>query len=130
MFTVEADIQKNRLYSKMVGYFDYNEMKECTDKTISEVKKLKPGFDVITDLSEFKPVGQDTLDEVARGQAFLKKAGVRHAIRVEGKFKLTSMQFSRMGKSVDYVPDIVATREEAEKLLDDKIKQNQKSKSI
>ncbi|MBN1691967.1 MAG: hypothetical protein JW845_00250 [Dehalococcoidales bacterium] len=126
MFTVEADIKKNRLYSKMVGYFDYKEMKECTDKTITEVGKLKPGFDVITDLSEFKPVGQDTLDEVARGQAYLKKSGVRHAIRVEGKFKLASMQFSRMGKSTDYTPDIVATREEAEKLLDDKMAQEQK----
>ncbi|MBN1161817.1 MAG: hypothetical protein JXA17_07720 [Dehalococcoidales bacterium] len=123
MFTVEADILKNRLYCKMVGYFDYNEMKECTDKTITEVKKLKPGFDVITDLSEFKPVGQDTVEEVARGQAYLKKAGVRHAIRIEGKSKITSMQFSRMGKSTDYMPDIVASMEEAEKLLDAKIAQ-------
>ena len=123
MFSVEADIQKNRLYCKMVGYFDYKEMKDCTDKTILEVKKLKPGFDVITDLSEFKPVGQDTVEEVARGQAYLKKAGVRYAIRVEGKSKLTSMQFSRMGKNTDYIPDIVASMEEAEKLLDDKIAQ-------
>jgi hypothetical protein len=124
MFTVEADIQKNRLYCKMVGYFEYKEMKDCTDKTITEVNKLKPGFDVITDLSEFKPVGQDTLDEIARGQAYFKKAGVRHAIRVEGKSRITGMQFSRMGKSTDYMPDIVATREEAEKLLDAKMAQN------
>jgi hypothetical protein len=126
MYTVTADIGKNRLYIKFVGFFDYKEMKEATDKTIAETAKLKPGFDVITDVSEFKPVGQDTLDEVARGQKQLKKSGVRHAIRVEGKAKLTSLQFSRMGKNTDYVPDIVATKEEAEKLLDDKIAQEQK----
>jgi hypothetical protein len=121
MFTVSADIAKNRLYVKLVGFFDYKEMKEATDKTIAETAKLKRGFDVITDLSEFKPVGQDTLDEVARGQAHLNKAGKRFAIRVEGKMKLTSLQFSRMGKNTDYMPDIVASLEEAEKLLDAKI---------
>src|SRR4030042_1438995 len=126
MYTVEADVKKNRLYCKMVGYFSYKEMKDCTDKTETETKKLKSGFDVITDLSEFKPVGQDTLDEVARGQAFLKKSGVRYAIRIEGKMKLASLQFSRLGKNVDYVPDIVGSREEAEKLLDAKIAQGQK----
>jgi len=126
MYTVTADIAKNRLYVKLVGFFDYKEMKEATDKTIAETAKLKPGFDVITDLSEFKPVGQDTISEVARGQAHLNKAGKRYAIRVEGKMKLTSLQFSRMGKNTDYMPDIVASLEEAEKLLDAKIAQEQK----
>ena len=124
MYTVNADVAKNRLYVTLVGYFHFQEMKECTDKTIEELKKLKPGFDVVTDLSEFKPVGQDTLDQVTRGQTSLKKAGVRHAIRVEGKMKLASLQFSRLGKDVDYIPDIVGSREEAEKLLDGKIAQD------
>lgn len=123
MYTVTADIAKNRLYVKLVGYFEYKEMKEATDKTVTETAKLKPGFDVITDLSQFKPVGQDALDEVTRGQTHLNKAGKRYAIRVEGKSKLTSLQFSRMGKNVDYMPDIVASLEEAEKLLDAKIAQ-------
>ncbi|MHB8104110.1 MAG: hypothetical protein ACYDG5_01030 [Dehalococcoidales bacterium] len=118
MYTIKADVKKNRLYVTLVGFFQHELMKECTDKTIEEVKKLKPGFDVITDLSQFKPVGQDTLDEVARGQAFFKKSGIRHGIRVEGQSKLTSGQFNRAGKTVDYNPDIVASVEEAEKLLD------------
>jgi len=118
MFTIRADVAKNRLYVKLVGFFDYNEMKASTDKTIEEVKKLKPGFDVINDVSEFKPANQDTLKEIERAQAFLKKAGVRHAIRVEGKAKLTNIQFSRIGKAVDYVAEVVENLEEAEKLLD------------
>ena len=118
MFTVKADVQKNRLYVTLVGFFDYKLMKECTDKTVEEVNKLKPGFDVITDISEFKPVGQDTLDEVARGQAFFKKAGIRRGIRVEGQSKLTGGQFSRLGKTVDYNPNVVENLEAAEKLLD------------
>ncbi|OGO18837.1 MAG: hypothetical protein A2Z15_07185 [Chloroflexi bacterium RBG_16_50_11] len=118
MFTVRADIQKNRLYVKLVGFFDYNEMKASTDKVIEEVKKLKPGFDVINDVSDFKPAGQDTLKEIERAQTHLKKSGIRHGIRVEGKAKLTGAQFTRVGKTANYVADAVETMEEAEKLLD------------
>lgn len=117
MFTVKADIIKNRLYVVMNGFFEYKEMKECTDKTIEESKKLKPGYDVVTDISQFKAVGQDALAEVTRGQAYFKKSGVRHAIRVIGDAKIASSQFSRVGKTVDYVPETVATLAEAEKAL-------------
>jgi hypothetical protein len=93
-------------------------MKAATDATIEGINKLKPGYDVITDISEFKPVGQDTIKEIERGQVYFKKSGIRYGIRVEGEAKLTNLQFSRMGKNVDYMPNIVATLEEAEKLLD------------
>jgi hypothetical protein len=123
MFTVRADTAKNRLYVKLVGFFDCKEMKAATDATIEEAKKLKPGYDVINDISEFKPVGQDTLKEVERGQVYFKKSGIRYGIRVEGKAKLTNLQFSRIGKTVDYAADSAETMEEAEKLLNDKIAQ-------
>jgi MFS superfamily sulfate permease-like transporter len=118
MFTVKADVQKNRLYVTFQGFFNFIEMKECTDKTIEECKKLKPGYDVITDISQFKIVGQDATGEVARAQAHFKKSGVRHAIRVVGNSALANSQFTRIGKTVDYVPQTVATPAEAEKILD------------
>jgi len=130
MYTVTVDIAKNRLYVTLVGFFDYKQIKECTDKTILELQKLKPGFDVITDISQFKPLGQDTLVEVERAQAQFKKSGIRYGIRVEGKAKLTSAQFSRIGKRVDYIPDTVETVEEAEKLLDAKIAQEQSKNDV
>jgi hypothetical protein len=118
LYTIKADIEKNRLYVTLVGFFNQILMKECTDKTIEEAKKLKPGFDVITDLSQFKPVGQDAQDEIARGQAFFKQAGIKHGIRIEGSATLASSQFNRLGKTVDYNPNVVKNLEEAEKLLD------------
>lgn len=118
MYTIRADAQKNRLYVTLVGFFNHDLMKECTDKTIEEVKKLKPGFDVITDISQFKPVGQDAVDEVARGQAFFKQAGIRHGIRIEGQATLTSGQFGRAAKTVDYNPNVVPDIAAAEKLLE------------
>lgn len=118
MFTVKADVPKNRLYVTLEGFLHYPEMKACTDKTIEEAKKLKKGFDVITDLTNFNPVGQDAIDEVARGQAFFKESGIRHGIRIEGKAVLTNLQFNRTAKIANYNPNVVATLAEAEKLLD------------
>jgi hypothetical protein len=118
MYTVRANVPKNRLYVTLVGFFHYEEMKECTDKTIEESQKLKPGFDVITDISRFKAVDQKTLEEVTRGQVYFKQSGVRHAIRVCGAAVLTGIQFARAGKAVNYVPATVATMADAERYLD------------
>jgi hypothetical protein len=118
MYTIEANTRKNRLYVTLHGFFEYNEMKECTDKTINESKKLKPGYDVITDISQFKAVGKETLPEIRRGQVHFLLSGVRHAMRVRGGAILTSIQFARTGKTVNYVPATVATMADAERYLD------------
>ena len=118
MYTVKANIPKNRLYVTMNGFFQYKEMKECTDKTIEESRKLKPGYDVITDISNFKAVGPEALAEVKRGQAYFRQSGIRHGIRVVGNANLAGGQFDRVGKTVAYLPETVKTVAEAEKILD------------
>jgi len=118
MYTVKADFKKNRLYVTLNGFMALKEMKECTDKTIEEGKKLKRGYDVITDISSFNAVGPEAQEEVKRGQAFFKESGVRHAIRVLGNAAITNIQFNRLGKAVGYVPETVATVADAEKILD------------
>jgi len=118
MYSVKADAAKNRLNITLQGFFKVEEMKACTDLTISESRKLKPGFDVITDISQFKPADPETIIEVERGQAFLKSAKIGRGIRVLGQSVTSGMQFGRTGKSVGYAPVTVATMAEAEKLLD------------
>jgi hypothetical protein len=118
MYTVRANTLKNRLYVTLNGFFHYDEMKKCTDMTIEESKKLQPGYDVITDISQFKAVDQKTLEEVKRGQEYFMQSGVRHAIRVCGGAVLTGIQFARSGKTVNYIPATVATMADAERFLD------------
>lgn len=118
MYTVKANVAKNRLYVSMIGFFQADEMKACTDQVILETKKLKPGYDVITDVSQFKPAGPDAIKEIERGQAHFKATKIGHGIRVVGGSATTSLQFARTGKSVGYVPDTVSTVVEAEKILD------------
>ena len=118
MYSVKADVAKNRLYITLEGFFKVEEMKACTDLTISESKKLKPGFDVITDVSQFKPADPETIKEIERAQAFFTASKIGRGVRVVGQKVTGGMQLSRTGKSVGYEPVTVATMAEAEKLLD------------
>lgn len=118
MYTVKVDEEKNRLYITMVGFFKFEEMKKCTDETIEASKKLKRGYDVITDISQFKPAGPETVKEIERGQAHFKASGVNRGIRVIGNSTLPDMQFSRTGKPLGYAPNTAATVAEAERILD------------
>ncbi len=120
MYIIKADAEKNRLYITMVGFFKADEMKKCTDEVIEESKKLKRGYDVITDISQFKPVGSDTVKEIERGQRHFRETGISRGIRVVGESVISGMQFRRTGKATGYDPDTVATVADAEKLLDDK----------
>ena len=118
MYTIKSDLAKNRLYISLVGFFKLEEMQKCTDEVINESKKLRRGYDVITDISQFKPAGPETVKEIERGQEHFKASGVGRGIRVVGESVLSGMQFNRTGKTIGYTPDTVATIADAEKLLD------------
>ena len=120
MYTVKADVEKNRLYISLVGFFKLEEMQKCTDDVIEESRKLKRGYDVITDISQFKPAGPETIKEIERGQEHFKSTGVGRGIRIVGESVLSGMQFNRTGKAIGYIPDTVATLADAESLLDGK----------
>jgi hypothetical protein len=118
MYEIKIDRVKNRLYITMEGFFSTEEMKQCSDKVIEAAKKLKPEYDVITDISNFAPVAPETLQEITRVQDYFRKSGVRHGVRVVGKRVVTEMQFKRLGKGVGYSPIDVATLDEANRFLD------------
>ena len=118
MFKVHADTVRNRLYITLVGFFAIEEAKQCGDETIAATRKLKPGYDVVTDITEFKPGSQDVAKDIERVQMHFKISGARQGVRVVGSNAPTSMQFARVGKSAGFEATNVATMAEAEKLLD------------
>ncbi len=118
MYKFKIDPVKNRLYITLEGFFSTEEMKQCSDETIEVVKQLKPGYDVITDISQFSPVGVDALEEIKRVQEYFRISGVRYGVRVVGKSVVTGMQFKRIGKSVGFRSTNFATLAEAEHFLD------------
>jgi hypothetical protein len=120
MFKVHAETGRNRLYLTLSGFFTAEESKACGDQTVAATAKLKAGYDVITDISNFKPGTQEVAKDIERVQAHFKSTGARRGVRVVGGNAASSMQFARLATQAGFTSCNVATMDEAEKLLDAK----------
>jgi len=118
MHIVKIDAMKNRLYLSLIGVISIQEAAKVKDEIINDVANLKPGFDVINDLSKYIH-GDDSaamyLQEVTR--YFIAKE-VKRIVRIVGQSKTGLMQFAKYSQldgkvNVKYVPTI----EEAEQVL-------------
>ena len=118
MFSVRVDTVKNRLYVTLVGFFTLEEMKRCGDETIEATKKLRPGYDVVTDITQFKPGTPEVAKDVERVQVHFRKSGARQGVRIVGGNALSGMQFKRTGTHAEYNSVNVPSLEAAEELLD------------
>jgi hypothetical protein len=117
MFQVESDIAKNRLYVRLVGYFEEQDLKAASDAVITEAKKLRTGFDMISDIAQLKPTNANGLKELQRVQQFLKLRGLRRMVRVVG-IVISQVQVERTGTEAGYEGEHAHSRAEAEALLD------------
>ena len=114
---IRADVSKNRIYLVLAGFFNDEEMKKAADQAIQEVKKLKPGFAVINDISKFKPTTPQGAEEMKRAQEFVQTAGVGRVIRIVESAVLTEMQFARTSRAAGYTAETAASIQEAEAML-------------
>jgi hypothetical protein len=113
---IRADVTKNRLYLILSGFFEDPEMTAVADKCIAEVKKLKPGFDIINDISQCKSASDKGIMELLRAQTFIKQSGVNKVVRITGDI-ITQAQFNRQAKEAGYSAETAASIAEAEKIL-------------
>lgn len=118
MFKVHADVARNRLYLTLSGFFSAEESKQCGDETVAAIRKLKTGYDVITDISTFKPGTPEVAKDIERVQAHFKSSGARRGVRVVGGNAASSMQFARLASQAGFTSCNAATMAEAEKILD------------
>ncbi len=122
-YTIRADRTKNRLYVILKGFFTEEQSHEALQTTLAELKKMKPGFSVITDISEFKPATQEVLERMQNGQKAIAASGVQRIVRVvDRKFITGQLQFLRQGKQIYQGQQEVVmapSLEEAERLLDE-----------
>jgi len=116
---VHANAAKNRLYMALEGFFSDEEAKEIADKGISEVSKLKTGFDIVNDIRGFKPTSPKGADEIKRGLVFCKQQGLRHVIRVVDESAVIGQgQFARQAKEIGQNSETATSVEEADRILD------------
>lgn len=117
MFQVVADVGKNRLYLTLGGHFSSEERRRIAESITQEVAKLRPGFDLINDISQAHPTDEWGLKELMRVQRFLRSLGLRRVVRVT-KMLLTELQVERVSKQTGCHSIIMPSLEKAEKLLD------------
>jgi hypothetical protein len=118
MFKVLADRNTNRLYITLSGILSKDEAKTVSATIVREVGKLKPGFDVINDISQLIKAdwgGVKTLREI---MIFLRNREVRVVIRVVGSSKNSLLQFAKATLGfLGYKPRFVPTIKEAEDII-------------
>jgi hypothetical protein len=121
MFKVKTDIEKNRLYVTLSGLFPVTDAKKAKDLIIKEVEALKPGFDLITDITRFirgEDEGGAVLQEI---MLYLIEKKVNRVVRVVGTSKTGLLQFANYSQQISsYKLKYLPTLEEAENFLDQK----------
>jgi hypothetical protein len=117
-YEVRADESKNRLYMTLVGMLDEETASEVVSEIEAAVGRLDPGFTIVNDISEFKPMSEDAVDKIEEGKALAAEAGVDATVRVTGESVIGKMQFERVGGGAEsYHVATAETVEEAEELL-------------
>jgi hypothetical protein len=118
-YTIRVDTVQNRRHVTLVGFFSFEEIKKCGDETIEATKRLRPGYDVVADITQYKAGPPEMARDIERVQAHFRKAGAHQGVRIVGGNSLSGMQFRRTGTNAEYNSVNVPSPKEAEKLLSD-----------
>jgi hypothetical protein len=120
MYHIKVDETKNRLYISINGTLPMEEAQKAKRKIEFSITQLKPGFDVINDISKLiraDDIAGSVLKEI---MILLIQKGVRRVIRVVGTSKIGLIQFANNSLQIEqYKLSYVPSLEEAEKLLNE-----------
>lgn len=117
---IKTDKEKNRLYFVLKGYFLQSEVDLVVNKLCREIFKLRPGFDVIVDIKDFKASSEDLKDLILIKLEKLRVSGSRNFINVTGKNSIIEVfgkyQFTSLIESEKFIR--VGTVNEGKNILD------------
>lgn len=122
-FGIRIDHVKNRLYITLPASFSREELHQFGDQVIEAVRRLKPGFTMVTDISVCQPMSVDKVEEVRRVGEFGRRMGMKAAVRVVGVSTITKMQFRRVSREVGYNSYFADSLAAADALLDQELEQ-------
>lgn len=99
-YELKIDRVKNRLYIRISGFFRGRDVDPAMTDLEVALRDVRPGFDTITDLSDFVPGAPGASAALAKGGEMIKAAGRRRGVRISGGLVTGLMQFQRMLKGV------------------------------
>ena len=113
---VRADLATNRIYVTLKGFSSDQEMEDHLKRVVNEVRKLRAGFVMVSDISQMKsatPAGARALEGAMQ---VYKKQGIAKIIRVVGTDVIAKSQFNRITKDAGIPVEYTTSMEEALKL--------------
>jgi hypothetical protein len=114
---VKADTANNRLNVKMTGYSADSEMVEQVRRVVAELPKLRPGWVMVSDISEMKPTTPSGTAALEKAMKAYKQNGIARIVRIVGADVIGKMQMQRLAKEAGIQIDYVTSTAEAEALL-------------
>lgn len=119
-YTFQVNRAKNRLVIKLSGFFRGSDVEPAMTKLRAALVELEPGFDVITDLSDFVPGSPGAAKAMAQAGQMVKEKGRRNAVRITGGLMTGLMQFQRLLKGVFNEDEVRYAKsiQEADSILD------------
>lgn len=116
--TVKADIRKNRLVFTFYGWIRKKDLDSLYTDTRFCVADLKPGFQVITDLSNCSFGSLNCLSTYRKIMAFLMEKQAGQIVRITRKSSLIHKQIINISARLQgYKPTYVTSMEDAERVL-------------
>ncbi|MCL5028987.1 MAG: hypothetical protein M1480_08215 [Bacteroidetes bacterium] len=102
------------------GRIDVVEMQAWSDDLISGLKRLKPGFSVISEILECQPTTEEGRQILVETQRKAKELGMGNVVRIVKMMNaVTANQWQRSSRSVGYSALEAESVEDADKILDE-----------
>ncbi|MBZ4419537.1 hypothetical protein [Myxococcus sp. RHSTA-1-4] len=118
MFEVEARVGKNRLVVRLWGEIDDAEALRVGDAAVAAMDRLRPGFDMVSDLSGVTRVPPQAAGQLRRIIESGRARGFRRVVRVVGRSLEAAVVFERTSRAIGHEAHLAFSLEEAEQLLD------------
>lgn len=120
-YEIDADVLANRLSIDLTGRMSADEISEAADVTVEKAEALDEGFDIVNDLSGFKPPSPEAAKPIKRAQGELEEMGVERVVRVtdEETSQVVINAFERRSRDVGYSGETADSVAEAEEMLEE-----------
>lgn len=118
MFEVQVLVGKNRLVVRIWGEVDVAEARRIGDAAVQAMERLRPGFDLVSDLSGLSAGLPENTGQFRRIIEAARARGFRRGVRVVGRSAKAALQFERSSRALGHEAHLAFSLEEAERLLD------------
>jgi hypothetical protein len=118
-YTIGIDTAENRLYLKVIGFWnDLSLVSNYPDDIKKASQELTPGFTVLADLTEMKPMPKEVGPLYERAQKILVKSGLKKTAEILPESAILKMQVKKFARSSEMPKAEFHSKEEAEAWLD------------